>query len=212
MISTARTRSSKLVLTGALLLAVGVLPACSSDEADPGDPQQSGVTGAASDGDVCPSELPRPEASDDGFGTQDPAGSAPSLGAPDEATVCLYDPTESDDADGAETSYTWALSGEPIPVGERDLKALTQQLGELVPAQADKKCPSKPDTRWMLVTTAGDDVTGVVVDDFGCRSVRLTDAPSDTAPGEATREDTVAGVLTGPTSLLNQIKLVWVNG
>ncbi len=212
MISTARTRSKKVVLTCSLLLSVAVLPACSSDDADPVDPQETSAVGGAGEGEVCPAVLPPPELPGDGLGTQEPAATAPSLPAPEAASVCLYDPTETEAAEGEETTYSWTLSSAPVPVGARDLKTLTQQLTELTPADPDATCPAKVRSRWLLVYTVGDDATGVAVDDFGCQDVRLTDEPFETAPGDATQEGTVSGVLSGPTALLNQIKLAWING
>ena len=214
MISTARARSKKVILTCALLLSVAVLPACSSDDAASADPQNglgAGGEPAADDG-VCPTVLPSTDDPGDGLGTQESAPAAPSLAAPDAASVCLYNLTTSDEsADDEAATYTFTLSGAPVPVGGRNLKALTQQLAELEPVEPDAKCPAKLGRRWLLVTTTGDAVTGVVVDDFGCTDVRLTDDPFATAPGEATREGTVSGVLAGSNDLLNQIKLVWVN-
>lgn len=46
----------------------------------------------------------------------------------------------------------------------------------------------------MVVYSFEGDLTGVVVDDFGCRDVRLTDDPHDTAPGADGQEGTVGGV------------------
>lgn len=60
----------------------------------------------------------------------------------------------------------------------------------------------------MLVYATGRDLTGVVVDDFGCGDVRLTDDPFKTPPGDATQDTTVAGVLTGTDELLPALKSV----
>lgn len=58
----------------------------------------------------------------------------------------------------------------------------------------------------MLVYATGRDLTGVVVDDFGCGDVSLTDDPFTTPPGAATQDGTVAGVLTGTDELLPALK------
>jgi hypothetical protein len=54
----------------------------------------------------------------------------------------------------------------------------------------------------MLVYTHLADLTGVVVDDYGCASVGLTDDPFKTAPGESDQVGTVPGVLSVPVGLL----------
>lgn len=46
---------------------------------------------------------------------------------------------------------------------------------------------------------------GVVVDDFDCRSVRLTDNPHTTPPGADDQDGTVAGVLGGGTAILDPL-------
>ncbi|MDP9443546.1 MAG: hypothetical protein M3P83_04015 [Actinomycetota bacterium] len=58
----------------------------------------------------------------------------------------------------------------------------------------------------MLVYTHPGDLTGVVIDDYGCARIRLTDDPFQTAPGDSGQEGTVPGVLSGPPELLAAIK------
>lgn len=214
MIRTSRARLKAVGATTSFLLSVALLTACSSDDGGSGDPQESsnadGVGALGAEEGPCPSVLPSTESPSDGLGTQEPAAAAPSLPAPDSATVCMYNFTEDASGDDQSASYTFTLSGEPVPVKSRNLEALTEELTKLAPVEPDAKCPAKLGRRWLLVTTADEEVTGVVVDDFGCVDVRLTDAPLETAPGEATREGTVSGVLGGSYDLLNQIKLVWV--
>lgn len=205
----------RFAATIALVLGVAFLPACSGDDTPPDDQQDNGAGefGVPAEGEVCPSVLPQSDDPGDGLGTQEPAGAAPSLAAPEAAVVCLYDPaTSAEGADADAPTYTWRLSSSPVEATERDLKALTEQLARLVPAEAGRTCNSKVKTRWLLVTSVGDDLTGVAVDEFGCRFVRLTDDPFATAPGDATEEGTVSGILAGSNDLLNQIKLVWING
>jgi hypothetical protein len=76
----------------------------------------------------------------------------------------------------------------------------------LVPQHIDRVCTADLGSRLMLVYSHGNDLTGVVVDDFGCGDVRLTDEPFRTVPGEATQAGTVRGVLTDRGDLLNDIK------
>lgn len=68
-------------------------------------------------------------------------------------------------------------------------------------------CTADLGTRVMLVYPDGPDLTGVIVDNFGCHDVRLTDDPAHTPPGYGTQRGTVTGILTAPselTDLLNQ--------
>jgi hypothetical protein len=48
-------------------------------------------------------------------------------------------------------------------------------------------------------------MTGLVIDDYGCQEIRLTDEPFQTVPGEASQPGTVAGVLLGPPALLRDL-------
>jgi hypothetical protein len=47
--------------------------------------------------------------------------------------------------------------------------------------------------------------TGVVVDDYGCRDVRLTDNPHTTPPGADDQAGTVGGVLDGGAAILEAL-------
>ena len=53
--------------------------------------------------------------------------------------------------------------------------------------------------------TSGGDLTGVVVDDYGCRDVRLSDDPHTTAPGADDQDGAVGGVLAGGTAILDAV-------
>lgn len=55
----------------------------------------------------------------------------------------------------------------------------------------------------MVVYSHAGDLTGVVVDDYGCRDVRLTDNPHVTPPGAGDRDGTVGGILDGGTAILH---------
>jgi hypothetical protein len=207
---TARTRTA--ARAGALALALTLLPACSGD--DPLLPEDDEPISEVAEhgGELCPADLPTsPDTS--GLGTGEPAPAAPSVATPEDAAVCLYEPqdTEADDAGGG-TTYEWALSGAPVRVPTADLEVLADQLGSLTPTEPGGACTDDLGQRWMLVTVSGDDLTGVVVDDFGCGSVRMTDEPFETVPGEAAQEGTVPGVLDAPARLLERMKLVWVDG
>ncbi|WP_341926769.1 hypothetical protein [Nocardioides psychrotolerans] len=205
----ARSRSSLAPLLATGLLALGLLSGCSGDAADRAvDPSAERPDElAAHDGEVCPAELP--EADDEhGFGTREPAESAPALETPESAWVCVYDGTDVADegADGA--SYAWVRRGDAAAVPEADLADLAADLTALEPAADHRMCTADLGPRWMLVTAVAGDLTGVVVDGFGCREVRLTDEPFTTVPGEASASGTVPGVLTGPDGLLPSLEAV----
>ncbi len=194
----------RFALTALLLAAT----ACGTS--DPGrsatDPGGSGPGGsgpdgggpaadelAAGDGRPCPTRLPG--TGDDVFGSTDPAGSAPDLPAPDRAWVCTY-----------RLADAWTREGRPQPVPADRLPALAAALDALVPAAGDRVCTEELGPRHLVVLAddagSGTDLTGVAVDAFGCRDVRLTDDPRTTPPGEPTASGVVPGVLTGPEGLL----------
>ena len=196
------SRRSRRLLTTAALLGALALTGCSGDdpaEADPDDPT-AGLSEIEAQGDEeCPTELVQPE----GSAADEPAAEAPTLQAPESAFVCLYDPVSD--------QTRWQLSDEPVPVGAKDLRAITRQLAMLEPAKDGRSCSGKSGSRWLLMSTTGDDLTGVVVDDFGCTVIRLCGVPFRSAPGEATQDGTVTGVPSGDDVLLNQLKLVYID-
>lgn len=184
---------------------VAALAGCGSDQPradDPSDPPGADEL-SAHDGKVCPQRLPQGDARGDGYGTSEPAESAPDLPRPEAAWVCRYHPGDSPPGDTA--AYEWVREGEARPLEAGRLPALEDALGQLAPAPAERVCTADIGPRWLLVYTTGQDLTGVVVDHFGCRDVRLTDEPFVTPPGEATQPGTVAGVLTAPDDLLDGI-------
>jgi len=146
-------------------------------------------------GQVCPGRLPPAPPSTYGFGTNEAARFAPSLAAPESAWVCRYDPQGG-------LPVVWIRQGDQQPVPQRSLSGLADLLTQLRPAADDRMCPANLGPRWMLVYSIGTDLTGVVMDDYGCREIRLTDDPFTTVPGDATQSGTVTGVLAGPADLL----------
>lgn len=195
------------VLTAALL----ALTACGTSDqdsaTDPGgtttdlartDPAVDEL--AAQDG-PCPGRLP---GGDDAFGGTDPAASAPDLAAPDRAWVCTY-VLRSGPAAGPD-GPAWTRQTRPQQVVADRLPGLATSLDELAPADPGRLCTKDLGPRYLLVLAddgdAGTDLTGVVVDGFGCRDVRLTDDPSTTPPGEASTPGVVPGVLSAPDALV----------
>lgn len=191
----------RLLSIVALLGTLGVAGCSGDDPADgqPDDPTLGLSEVEAHAAEECPAELAQPE----GDAADDPATEAPSLPAPESAYVCFYDPSED--------FSTWRLADAPVAVPDADLPTLARQIANLAPPATDGSCGDGRGTRWLLVSTVGDDLTGIVVDDFGCASVRLSDNPFENAPGEATQEGTVPGVLRGSDELLNQLKLIWID-
>lgn len=202
------TRTLGTAATLASLTLLGALTACSGgQDADTGadtgrDPSADGSAGTgAPTGDAepaaaepCPAEL-----ASDGTVPTEPAAAAPELPAATTAYVCRYQPAEV--ADGP----AWERDGEPVEVDPAELSA----LDELRPAAADRFCTEELGPRWLVALDDGSGaVTGVVVDDFGCRDVTLTADPAGTAPGAA-GQDVEGGVLTGPGSLAGDLATLY---
>lgn len=206
-------RRGGAVATTALLVAGTLLTGCQDDDPDrPRVVAQATVTPvdelSAHDGRVCPAELPQQPDPGYGFGNEDAAENAPNLAAPESAWVCQYEFYDAGAGPGGNgRTVGWRLAGEPRQVPEADLDRVDSALGELTTYdEGERFCTADLGPRWMLVYAAGNDLTGVVVDDFGCGDVRLTDEPFETPPGDATQPGTVAGVLDGPSELLDVLK------
>lgn len=202
------TARSHALLTSSLL-SLGLLGGCSDGSSDRAEDvardRPDEVT--AHDGEVCPGRLP--DAGDEhGFGTSEPAGSAPVLETSESAWVCVYDATEVADAGADGASYAWTRRGEAVAVPDSSLADLARHLDELEPAPDHRMCTADLGPRWMLVTAVDGDLTGVVVDGFGCRDVRLTDEPFDVVPGDASAPGVVPGTLTGPDDLLPALQAI----
>lgn len=164
-----------LLRTLALTTLLVALTACGEDEPDRALDQGSGPAVdelSEHDGKPCPSRLAEPESSG-------PADEAPTIATPDRGWLCTY------------SVERWTLQGEPFQLGDDDLADLTAALGTLEPAPADQACTMELGPRVMAVTGADGDLTGTVVDLFGCRDVRVTEEPFETAPG-------TDGVLSSP--------------
>jgi hypothetical protein len=194
----------------AVLLTVGVSAGCGESEPSPPvaqPPQADANETAAHKGKVCPDRLPQSDDSDHGFGTGEPAESEPSLPTPESAWVCQYNATEAGPGpEGQGTTVGWVRAGDADTVDPTRLQELERDLAELRPAERNRACTADLGPRWMLVYSSGNDLTGVVVDDFGCRDVRLTDEPFETVPGDSTQPGIVPGVLSTPGSLLAHLK------
>ena len=119
---------------------------------------------------------------------------------PERVWVCRYEAHGQSQGDGQ--TYRWQLQGGPTKGDPALSAALSEFLDEVDPADEDRACTSELGPRWMISYSHQGDLTGVVVDDYGCREVRLTDEPFETAPGDPGQTGTVPGVLMGPARLL----------
>lgn len=154
----------------------------------------------------CPDELPTgDDPSGHGFGTREPADQAPALLEPQEAWVCQYVTFDAGTTDEGGAVYGWERVGEAEPVAAGDLPALMAALDDLAPADGNRACTDDLGPRWMVAYSHAGDLTGVVVDDYGCREVRLTDDPHATPPGADGQEGTVGGVLDGGPAVLDAV-------
>ena len=204
-----RRRARLLACGGAAWLGAGVLAACgASGGADQGRvPTVDELS--THDGDVCPRRLPQNDGDDSDFGAGQPAESSPSLAPPESAWVCRYDPVEvgQDNRRGGAT-LRWQRAAGPYRVQPQASADLQGYLRDLSPIDPARVCTMDLGPRWMVVQANAGDLTGVVVDDYGCREVRLTDEPFENPPGSAAQPGTVAGVLEAPDGFLNYLKSI----
>lgn len=149
-------------------------------------------------GQPCPAGLPQADGSD-GFGTNQPAPGSPQLPVADQGWLCRYGAhlgRPGPDEDGG--LATWQRDGQPVALDRAAVEELIAAGTPLEPPDVDVPCPADLGYRWLLVTSNGGDLTGVAVDQYGCRNVRITDSPAHVEPGEATGPGTVPGVLEAP--------------
>jgi hypothetical protein len=163
---------------------------------------------AAHDGEVCPRYLP---GGDDpgghGFGVEAAAVEMPSLLTPEMAWTCRYDPVEAGPAPGGGTMFKWVRRGQARSLDRPTVRELEKALDHLSLLEGERACTADLGPRWMIVYTHEGDLTGVVVDDYGCRDVRLTDEPFTTPPGSLEQEESVGGTFGGGADLFDQLKV-----
>lgn len=185
--------NQRLVLASAAAAAllVALLAGCGDDTVARSEPGVDEL--AQHDGEPCPDTLEQ--------GSGEAAGDAPEPAEPDEAWVCRYDPT--DTAGAGDGGMGWTRVGEPVPVDPEALTDLMTALEDLEPASTDDRiCTMDLGPRYLLVLSDAGDLTGITADSFGCRDVRLTDEPFETAPGEGE----FPGVFTGPADLVEDLR------
>jgi hypothetical protein len=201
--SAIRRRRSVTLSAGVLVAVVtaGVIVTASAIPQPDGDDRVAPLPAndkseIAEHGGPCPSVLPSP--TDDrgyGFGTERMATEQPTFSKPDTAWVCQYG-TEDGGPDGPR--FVWVLNHAPRRLDDSLLGDVEAKLQEVRATAAPQACTDDLGPRWMLVTSTGGDLTGTVVDGFGCGHVRLTDDPFVTAPGDPEEGGTVAGSLAAP--------------
>lgn len=160
---------------------------------------------ASHDGEPCPQRLPPADEETHGWGTDDAATESPTLPVADEAWVCTYAPREADRRADGDVVLRWERTEEPAALDREELRRAEAALDGLAPAQREEvACTADLGPRWMLVLSDDGDLTGVVVDDYGCRDVRLTPEPHTVVPGTG-GGGTVAGVLDGGPAVLRAL-------
>lgn len=206
--ATRRRRRGATIAAGCAVAAVIVATVAvphlvGGDTDDPGREEAVSGTDAgelSAHGGPCPSKLPAPKDDEGahGFGTSAPAQRAPRFATPNRAWVCQYGAAPVGSAD-AGTRWGWSLHHTPRLLDEGRLALVAGALQEIaVPKRANSVCTADLGPRWLLVTSTGGDLAGVVADGYGCGDVRLTDDPFVTAPGDPQEGGTVAGVLDAP--------------
>lgn len=197
-------RSVACLSVAAIALAGCGLPLSGTSAADNPEVRPSELTDA--DGRPCPKKLPIGEdPSGHGFGTEEVADEAPTLLEPEEAWVCRYNSVDVGTTTNGGAIYGWRRAGQPEPVSAADLAGLRDALDDLAPADRSRGCTADLGPRWLVVYSHDDDLTGVLVDDYGCRDVRLTDDPRSTPPGADNQDGTVGGVLEGGSAILGAL-------
>ena len=153
-------------------------------------------------GSFCPATLPRAPRETYGFGTEQPATARPSLWKPQQAWLCRYVSKNVAPKDSNGAWLEWARLGAPRRLDARQLEAFSNAITQLRLPPGDRACSDDLGPRYLVSYSYEQDLTGVVIDAYGCDDIRLTDDPFSTVPGNPSQPGTVKGVLTGPTGLL----------
>jgi len=198
---------SKRPWVAGVLVAGSLLASSCGDEQARAAPPASSVDELQDHGgEFCPRALPTAPRETYGFGTDHSAQMAPSLWAPQEAWICQYGSKDLAPTSGNGSWLEWVRQGEPRRLDARELEAFAAALKDLQPPpKGGYACTDDLGPRYLVSYVYENDLTGVVIDDFGCREIRLTDEPFETVPGDADQPGTVAGVLFGPSGLLSDL-------
>jgi hypothetical protein len=155
----------------------------------------------------CPKSLPQASRRSYGFGNDRAAARAPRLQKPQEAWLCEYGAKDVGGKNSNGAWYKWQRHDPPRRLDADQLTEFSTAIEELKPPTGGRACTADLGPRFLVSYSHDDDLTGVVIDDYGCHEVRLTDDPFTTIPGEPSEPGTVAGVLTGPAGLLHDLDL-----
>lgn len=151
---------------------------------------------------ACPDQL-----AGDAHGTpraEVPAEGPPGLDAPMAIWVCTY--STLDRPDPGVLAPAWRRVGAARRVEGPSYAVLARGLRELAPAAPDRVCTADLGPRVLVGHVAADgNLTGVVVDLYGCREVRLTPDPATVPPGGDTGADTPSGVLAGTAEFTSAV-------
>ena len=187
---------------GAVILLVAALSSCgdAGGQASAVDPAADPVDELSlHEGQFCPETLPLAPQETYGFGTDEAATQLPTLRAFDEAWLCSYETRDVAPSGANGAWFEWVRSGRPQRLSDDQLAAFSSAVGDLqLPGDGEYACTADLGPRHLVSLAWERDLTGVVVEDFGCGSVLLTDDPFVTIPGEATQPGTVSGVLRQP--------------
>jgi hypothetical protein len=196
-------RPAAAAIAAAVLMSCGVAhdPVHPPGEAAPSDPVDEL---SQHNGEFCPTVMPRASRETYGFGDDQPAAIAPSLPPPQEAWVCRYDPRDVAPTGSNGAWLEWVRQDAPRHLDADELESFSSAIEQLAPPTAGSgNCTADLGPRYLVSYAYEDDLTGVVVDSYGCGEVRLTDDPFTTVPGEPSEPGTVAGVLHGPPGLFD---------
>ena len=210
-----RLPTSRLAATGAAVALALLLGGCGGGESgapvaeepsptgsSPDEPSPDEPTGAP--GRPCPRVLP---AAGERAGADEAAEELPELPPVRRAWVCRYHPARlgEGDGDGGGPSSGWERQGRAVPVADADLAPLADALDGLALLDLDtsqRVCTADLGPRFMVVLADAGDLTGVVVDDFGCHDTRLTADPHSLPAGADGPGGAVDGVLQGGPRVL----------
>ncbi|MDO3394597.1 hypothetical protein QWJ41_02580 [Nocardioides sp. SOB44] len=218
--------TSRLAATGAAVVLALLLGGCGGGDdatpvaeeppptgSSPSEPSPDEPTGAP--GRPCPRVLPT---AGERAGADEAAEELPELPPVRRAWVCRYHPAQlgegegegdgDGDGDGEGSPSGWERQGRAAPVADADLAPLADALDGLALLDLDtsqRVCTADLGPRFMVVLADAGDLTGVVVDDFGCHDTRLTADPRSRPAGADGPGGAVDGVLQGGPRVLEAL-------
>ena len=141
----------------------------------------------------CPAGL-GPANADDAPEAVEPATELPDLGMISTAWLCAYSPKVGSGS-GEEESQPWESMSEAVELTGPELETLQNAVtGMSIPPKL-QACTMDLGPRSLVLMQVDGGTVGLVMDHFGCRSVRLTSDPESAAAGTTSDLGTVTGVL-----------------